>query len=171
MMKILYFVLAMVMLLSFACDSVPTEPAPEPVDQPNYAEVYKDFDPLEFIDLRVVSKIVRHKITEAEALETFYTVRSAQYQLMPDDWVPDGTTMTDDELIIYFSYHMAVSWMGGVTHEMFCQLYDYLHACYTEANGVWPPPFTYMRGFVWIMEANHWDVEDAGPGAPPEVPC
>ena len=99
-------------------------------------------------------------------LELMATARTAQAQ-MPPGWIPDGSLMTDGELLVYFATHIAEGVLGSDEHPAFCNVYEYFYGCFYDANQLYPPPFTYVRFMVWWMESNSWDVPDVQDAYPP----
>jgi len=92
-------------------------------------------------------------------LELMATARSAQAERMPPGWIPDGTLMTDEEILVHMAAHIAQDILpGGMDHPAFCSVYTYFHTCFSGVDI--PPPFTYARFLVWFMESNGWDVPD-----------
>ena len=77
-------------------------------------------------------------------------VRTAAYD-------PDGSLMTDAELIIYFSWNITDAVIGW-EHSQACDFYDLLHAMMTDIE--YPPPYTYPQFMVWYMESHGYDVPD-----------
>lgn len=152
-----YLLLTLALVLAIGCGTAtPTSP--------DLTDVYKDYPRIaDVVDFNVVSDITGIEIAE---LDISLVARSAQEQ-MPPGWVPDGSLMNDNELLIYFSAHIAESILGSMEHEQFCNLYDYLYQCFWEANDNSFPPFTYTRFMVWLMESNLWDVPDERDIFPP----
>jgi len=86
--------------------------------------------------------------------------RTAQMTPMPPGWIPDGTLMTDAEVMVYMAAHIAESITGGMAHPLFCAIYNQLHTTFVALNAQYPPPFTYARFLVWWMEVHSYNVPD-----------
>ena len=133
MKTFLFIVLAMTLVLGAACmNDIPTDP--------NMTDVYKDYPVF-------------------PEMEQYIADRSAQAERMPPGWIPDGTLMTDEEILVHMAAHIAEDVLpGGMDHPAFCSVYTYFHTCFSGVDI--PPPFTYARFLVWFMESNGWDVPD-----------
>jgi len=103
-----------------------------------------------------------------------YVDRDAQATKMPPGWIPDGTLMTDDEILVYMAGHITESIVGigpggQSPWEWFgaCMIYNKLHQMFVDINAQYPPPFTYAQFLVWWQEVHGYDVPDYQDMFPP----
>ena len=158
MKTFLFIVLALTIAMGAACmNDIPTDPTPDIDDAPNFADIYKDYPTNYALDIPTVDnpqEVERVIIDLKDILR-----RQAQAERMPPGWIPDGTLMTDEEILVHMAAHIAQDILpGGMDHPAFCSVYTYFHTCFSGVDI--PPPFTYARFLVWFMESNGWDVPD-----------
>jgi hypothetical protein len=92
----------------------------------------------------------------------FLPTRHLQLEYDPD-FVPDGTLMTDCEIVIYYAGHLTgemFGWDGGGGWSS-CDVYDITYTTLYDYNAMYPPgPWSPARYWVWYFEVNGYDVPD-----------